>query len=289
LIDLREPLCDQAASIQYPAVIKPLALSASRGVIRVDDAGEFISACERVEKMLACEPHLDEHLRQHLLVEQFIRGGEVAVEGMLYNGKLQLLALFDKPDPLDGPFFEETYYISPGRISAEQQAELYRVIQATCDAYGLREGPVHGECRLNEQGVWVLEVAARTIGGLCGRLLQFGTGMSLERLVLLHAMSQAPEIEHQPGGAGVLMIPIPRGGVFKRVEGLLKAQRVPYIEEISIQIREGYEVTPLPEGASYLGFIFARAPDADLAEQALREAHACLNIVIDPLIQVNVA
>lgn len=289
LIDLRESRTAQAARIDYPAVVKPLALSASRGVIRVDNAAQFTRACARVERMLDCEPHLDDYLRQHLLVEQFVPGREVAVEGMLYNGQLQILALFDKPDPLDGPFFEETYYISPGRVDPAQQTRLYDVIQATCDAYGLREGPIHAECRVNGQGVWVLEVAARTIGGLCGRLLQFGTGLSLEQLVLQHAMNRPVPVENLAHGAGVLMIPIPQGGIFKRVEGLLQARRVSGIEEISIQIREGYAVTPLPEGASYLGFIFARAPDADRAEQALREAHACLKIVIDPLIQVHVA
>lgn len=289
LIDLREPLATEAAQIAYPAVIKPLALSASRGVIRVDNAAQFVQACERVERMLAREPHLDAYLREHLLVEQFVPGEEVAVEGMLYNGRLQFLALFDKPDPLNGPFFEETYYITPGRIAPAQQERLREVIQATCEAYGLREGPIHAECRVSGPDVWVLEVAARTIGGMCGRLLQFGTGLTLEQLVLQHAMNRPVAIDPQSAGAGVLMIPIPRGGVFKRVEGLLRAQRVPYIEEIAIQIREGYEVAPLPEGGSYLGFIFARAPDADRAEQALRDAHACLEIVIDPLIQVHVA
>jgi len=289
LLDLREDITSQAAGFDYPAVIKPLALSASRGVIRVNDPEQLQQACERVGRMLACEPDLEESLRHRLLLESFIPGREVAVEGMLYNGELQILTLFDKPDPLDGPYFEETYYITPGRLSEAQQQQLYRVIADTCTAYGLREGPIHAECRINAQGAWVLEVAARTIGGMCGQLLQFGTGLSLEQLVLQHAMGKPIAIEPMRGGAGVLMIPIPGAGLLKRVEGLLQAQRVPYIEEISIQIREGYEVRPLPEGASYLGFIFARAPSPDLAEQALREAHACLNIVIDPLIQVRVA
>lgn len=289
LIDLRDDIARQATTVEFPAVIKPLALSASRGVIRVDTPEQFRRACERVGRMLACEPNLDELLRHRLLVERFIPGTEVAVEGMLDHGELQILTIFDKPDPLNGPYFEETYYITPSRLSTGQQQQLSQVIRDTCAAYGLREGPIHAECRINDDGVWVLEVAARTIGGMCGRLLQFGTGLSLEQLVLQHAMGKPISIEPMQGGAGVLMIPIPGAGILKRVEGLLQAQRVPFIEEITIQIREGYEVKPLPEGASYLGFIFARGPGPAEVEQALRTAHACLKIVIDPLIQVRVA
>ena len=156
-------------------------------------------------------------------------------------------------------------------------------LQAACDAYGLQEGPIHAECRLNEQGVFVLEVAARTIGGMCGRLLSFGTGYSLEELVLLHAMGKEISLTSTQGAAGVLMIPIPKAGMLKRVEGLLQAQRIPFIEEINIQIREGHELIPLPEGSSYLGFIFAKAPDTEQVEQALREAHRQLDFIISPV------
>jgi biotin carboxylase len=147
----------------------------------------------------------------------------------------------------------------------------------------LREGPIHAECRINEQGVWILEVAARTIGGLCGRLMRFGTGHNLEDLVLMHALGESPALQTEEGGAGVLMIPIPQAGILRRVEGVLDAQRVPFIEEVIIDVREGYELVPLPEGASYLGFIFSRAPSAAQAEAALRAAHACLRVVVMPL------
>ncbi|MDP2706482.1 MAG: ATP-grasp domain-containing protein, partial [Burkholderiales bacterium] len=163
------------------------------------------------------------------------------------------------------------------------QQALRETISSACTAYGLREGPIHAECRVNEQGVWILEVAARTIGGLCGRLLRFGTGTSLEELVLLHALGERPELNSEAGGAGVLMIPTPQAGILRRVEGVLAAGKVPYIEEVVINVREGYELVPLPEGSSYLGFIFARAPSAAQAEAALRAAHACLRVVVMPL------
>ncbi|MDH5650085.1 MAG: ATP-grasp domain-containing protein, partial [Gammaproteobacteria bacterium] len=212
-----------------------------------------------------------------------ISGIEVAVEGMLTRGHLEILTIFDKPDPLNGPFFEETYYTSPTRLNEDTQTEIYNTVQAACQAYGLKEGPIHAECRVNDQGIWIIEVAARTIGGLCSRLFQLATGQDLEQVVLAHALGMAVPTCVIEGGSGVLMIPIPGAGILRRVEGTLKAQSTPFIEEVSIDLREGYELVPLPEGASYLGFIFSKAPNPELAEQALRQAHACLNVVIAPL------
>lgn len=282
LLDLQAPLRAQRA-LDYPVVLKPLGLSASRGVIRADDDAQFVAAAERIRLILDSLPELQPQTRRYVLVEQFVPGAEIAVEAILSSGRLQILAVFDKPDPLDGPFFEETYYITPGTLSDAQLAEVRDVIMATCAAYGLCEGPVHAELRINARGVFVLEVAARTIGGMCGRLLRFGTGYSLEELVLAHAMGKPLPVVGDGGAAGVLMIPIPAAGMLKRIEGLLDAQRVPGIEDIDIQVREGYELVPLPEGGSYLGFMFARAPTPQQAEQALREAHARLNIVITPI------
>lgn len=279
----------QVAGLGYPVVVKPLALSASRGVIRADGPDQLERACQRVRRLLGAEQGLEAEAREHVLVERFVPGEEVALEGMLRGGELQVLAVFDKPDPLEGPYFEETYYVTPSRLAPGRQAQLADTVAAACRAYGLSEGPVHAECRINEAGVWVLEVAARTIGGLCSRLLRVGTGYGLEELVLAHAMGGRLEAEPEEGGAGVLMIPITQGGVLKRVEGLLEARRVPFVEDIQIQIREGNEVVPLPEGASYLGFIFARAPTPAEAEQALRRAHACLNVVVAPLWRIQVA
>lgn len=286
-LDLEQPLPAQLAGLAYPLVVKPIALSASRGVIRVDNQLELLRAIERVQRLLLGIPDLEADARRYLLLEQYLPGEEIAVEAMLSQGELHILTIFDKPDPLEGPFFEETYYTTPTRLSPTQQAEVGRVLQQACAAYGLREGPVHAECRIQGGEVFVLEVAARTIGGLCGRLLRFGTGYSLEELVLAHAMARPLALSSEQGAAGVLMIPIPKAGMLKRVEGLLAAQRVPFIEDIDIQVREGHELIPLPEGASYLGFIFSRAPDVPQAEQALRDAHACLRFVIAPIWKLN--
>lgn len=283
LIDLLQPIEPQLQSLKFPVVVKPIALSASRGVIRVNNEIELRDAIERISQLLTTMTDLEPFAHQHLLIEAFIPGQEVAVEGMLTHGELAVLAIFDKPAELNGPFFEETYYVTPSRWSEKIQHNLHRIVADACKAYGLREGPIHAECRINESGIYVLEVAARTIGGMCSKLLRFNTGYSLEELVLAQAMGRTLTANTNEGAAGVLMIPIPKAGMLKRVEGLLAAQRVPYIEEIDIQVREGYELVPLPEGASYLGFIFARAPTPDLVETALREAHACLNFVVAPI------
>ena len=284
-IDLRQPLGPQLSEVAFPCVVKPVALSASRGVIRADNPAELNRAIARVGR-IAAEARVPEE-RETLLIEEYVSGAEVAVEGLLTAGTLQILAIFDKPDPLEGPYFEETYYITPSRHPLATQHDIAERIAEACTAYGLCEGPVHAECRINEQGVWILEVAARTIGGLCGRLLRFGTGYGLEELVLKHMLGRRLETRSETGGAGVLMIPIPEAGLLRRVEGILAAQRVPYVEEVVIDVREGYELVPLPEGSSYLGFIFARAPSPAAAEWALRAAHAALHIVVAPLWKVK--
>jgi biotin carboxylase len=285
-IDLRRPLAAQIEGVRFPCVVKPLALSASRGVIRADDRGSLLAACARVARIL--QEVRDDEERNHVLVEDFVAGFEVAVEAMLADGALTLLAVFDKPDSLDGPFFEETYYVTPSRLAPEVQHAIRDRIADACRAYGLREGPVHAECRIDGDRVWVLEVAARTIGGLCGRLLRFGTGYSLEELVLAHALGEPILADPQRGAAGVLMIPVPQAGILRRVEGIGAARRVPFVEDIAIQVREGYELVPWPEGSSYLGFVFARAPTPEQAESALRDAHACINIVVGPLWKADV-
>lgn len=288
-LDLTQPIATQLNTVRYPVVVKPIALSASRGVIRADNAVELDTAIVRIRTMLQRMPDLEPIAQQRLLIEEFIAGQEVAIEGMLTGGELAILAIFDKPDPLNGPFFEETYYITPSRWPAAIQQQMAVVVAQVCQAYGLREGPVHAECRINDQGVFVLEVAARTIGGMCSRLLRFGTGFSLEELVLAQAMGRSMTLSTEQGAAGVLMIPIPQAGVLKRVEGILAAQQTPFIEEIDIQVRDGHELIPLPEGSSYLGFIFARAPTPAQAEQALRAAQARLNFVVAPVWKITKA
>lgn len=283
IVDVTRPLAVQLDGLHYPVVVKPIALSASRGVIRADDPQQIIAAIDRVAQMLNRMSDLEPLTQQRLLIEEFIDGQEVAIEGMLAQGRLSILAIFDKPEPLNGPYFEESYYITPSRWSGDVQQRIYDVVAQACAAYGLTEGPIHAECRINDRGVFMLEVAARTIGGMCAKLLRFSTGYSLEEMVLSHAMGKSLPPQTMDDAAGVLMIPIPKAGMLKRVEGLLAAQRVPFIEEIDIQVREGHELIPLPEGASYLGFIFARAPTPEQAEQALREAHRLLHFVVAPI------
>lgn len=287
VIDLAAPVGPQLEGFPLPAVIKPLALSASRGVIRADTPVDLLAACARTRAILAADPADDAWLNTHLLLESFVPGPEVALEGLLQGGVLQVLAIFDKPDPLEGPFFEETYYITPSRHAAAVQQQIVASVRAACDGLGLREGPVHAELRIGPAGCVILEVASRTIGGECARLLGLGTGHSLEELVIAHATGRPLEVVPQAGGAGVLMIPIPAAGILRRIEGISAARAVPYIEDILINIRDGYELVPLPEGSSYLGFMFAAAPTPAQAEAALRAAHAQLTIVTAPLLRLE--
>jgi biotin carboxylase len=280
-IDLAADLSHQTAGMPYPCVAKPVALSASRGVIRANNPQELTTACRRISAIVGSES--DDEVRRYVLVEQFLPGVEVAVEGILFDGQLHILAIFDKPEPLDGPYFEETYYVTPSRLSRTTQEQIYQQVLLACDAYGLQEGPVHAELRIAGDRAWIIEVAARTIGGDCARLLQFETGISLEQLVLRCALREPLQRARFHNAAGVMMIPTLTAGVLRRVEGVLAARSVPYIEDVDITIREGYELTPLPEGGTYLGFIFARAPTPQQVERALRQAYQKLNVVIAPM------
>ncbi|RKU33771.1 hypothetical protein C6499_00810 [Candidatus Poribacteria bacterium] len=274
--------------VNFPCVIKPLSLSASRGVIRADTPTEFVEAFQRTTKLLhalqeTTEITSPEHASQYLLVEDYIPGIEVALEGILLAGDLKTLALFDKPDPLEGPFFEETLYITPSRLSVDIQDTLHHATAEAASALGLQHGPVHAELRYNAEGAHLIEIAARTIGGLCSRTLRFGTGMSLEELVIRHAIGQPVEtLQREQQAAGVMMIPVPKAGILGEVRGKTAAYHVDGIVEVSITIPIGGEVVPLPEGARYLGFIFARAETPEAVEAALREAHRRLAFVILP-------
>lgn len=273
-----------AQHISFPCVIKPLSLSASRGVIRANDATQFIAAFIRVADILR-QPEVagtGGDSSQHILVENFIPGKEVAVEGLLSDGKLKVLAIFDKPDPLDGPFFEETIYVTPSRYPENVQKEIIDCTAKAVKAIGLREGPVHAELRINEHGAWILEIAPRSIGGLCSRTLSFGEGISLEELILRHALGLDVEnLERESLAAGVMMIPIPQAGTLREVHGVQEAKEVAAIEDIRITIPIGQTLVPLPEGKKYLGFIFARDETPDRVEAALRKAHRRLSFVID--------
>lgn len=276
---------DAARRLSFPCVVKPLFLSASRGVIRADDPVQFIAAFQRVVAVLRRPEVAAEGgpLAHQVLVETFIPGSEVALEGLLSEGRLRVLALFDKPDPLEGPFFEETIYVTPSRHSIPVQQSITARTQEAVTTLGLQHGPVHAELRVNDQGPWILEIAPRSIGGLCSRALRFGEDTSLEELILRDAMGlEVASLERETRAAGVMMIPIPQAGILREVRGQDEARGVPGIEEIRITIPVGQEVVPLPEGTRYLGFIFARGRTPDRVETALREAHRRLIFTMTP-------
>ena len=268
-----------ANRVAYPCVVKPLMLSGSQGVMRADDPDQFVAAVERLARLLrSLDPTPG---ARPYLVEDFIPGFEVALEGILDHGELKVLALFDKPDPLDGPFFEETIYVTPSRLPAEAQAAIFECASDAARALGLCEGPMHAELRVNPAGPWLVEVAGRSIGGLCSRTLRFGSDASLEELILRQACGlEIERLEREQRAGGVMMIPIPGAGLLKRVEGVEHARAVPGIENIQITAKLNYPLVPLPEGDSYLGFIFARGDSPDQVEVALREAHRRLRFEI---------
>jgi len=281
LIKLGLPLEPQITGITFPCVLKPLALSASRGVIRANNPQEFVSACDRIERILSAEH--DEFEKTHLLVESYISGPEVAYEGFLRNGELTTLVIFDKPDPLTGPFFEETIYVTPSGLSNEVQSRIKQQVARACKAYGLTTGPVHAELRIDDVDAWILEVAARTIGGDCARSLDNGGEFNLEALVISLATGRRYEPIPPCEARGVMMIPVRKRGILLRIEGLEKAKDVRFVEAINIHIRAGNELIPLPEGNQYPGFIFARADTAAEVVAALRMAYELLEFVVAPV------
>jgi hypothetical protein len=281
--------------ISYPCVLKPLSLSASQGVVRVNNREEFLAAAARIRCLLESPEILakrESHLDQ-MIAEGYIPGKEVAVEGLLSDGVLRVLAIFDKPDPLEGPFFEETIYVTPSQLLEKEQRDVEKCAVEAMRALGLSHGPVHAEFRINDSGVWPLEVAPRPIGGLCARSLRFQSeegepSIGLEELLLRHAAEL-------PGGAwpretvasGVMMIPVPKSGVFERVDGEDAARATPGVNELHITARLHDYIAAWPEGSSYLGFLFARASAAVEVEAALREAHAKLEFTLTERLPVE--
>jgi biotin carboxylase len=266
---------DDLPDVGFPCVVKPTRLSGSRGVIRADDVESARAAARRASNIAEGGP---------LIVEEYVPGVEVALEGLLRDGSLEVLAIFDKPDPLVGPYFEETIYVTPSRLPSNTQARVTRVAADAATALGLLEGPIHAELRIDGDHVWVIEVAARSIGGLCARALRFGAGISLEAVILLHALGRDLEaLDRESQATGVMMIPVPHAGRLVAVRGLDTAAGVAGIEGIEITIPEGRTVHPLPDGDRYLGFVFARGDTPETVEDALRAAHACLDVEIDVL------
>ena len=279
VLDLRRAL--DLGRIAFPCVVKPVAMSGSRGVIRADDEAELAAAVGRA-RVIASDA-FDEEERSRLLVESFVPGVEVAVEGLVRDGRLEVLAVFDKPDPLDGPFFEESIYVTPSRLGAAAEARIVACVREAVAAFGLVSGPVHAEVRWHAGEAWLLEVAARTIGGECSKLLRFSAGHSLEEVVLAAALGRRLPSGLASGAAGVMMLPTSRPGTLRRVEGVLDALNVPGVEEVSIAAGTGTELLPLPEGSAYLGYVFARGETPEFVEGALREATGLLRIVIAPM------
>ena len=277
-----------ALEIGFPVVVKPITLSGSRGVIRANDVPELQSAFARAREITQAAGHaLDAGV---LLLECYLPGVEVALEGLLTAGSLQTLAIFDKPDPLEGPYFEETIYVTPSRLAPNVQEAISARTAEAAAALGLRGGPVHAELRINAEGIWLIEMAGRSIGGLCSTVLEFGAGISLEEIILRHAVGAAlPTSTSMDHAAGVMMIPIPRGGILRGVTGTDEAAAVPGVSGVDITAPLHQPLVPLPEGASYLGFIFAQGATPAGVEAALRTAHAALNFQIGPAISLRVA
>jgi len=281
--------------ITYPCVAKPLSLSASQGVVRANSREEFIAAATRIRRLLESpeiratrEPNLDQ-----ILVEGYIPGREVAVEGLLTDGKLRILAIFDKPDPLEGPYFEETIYVTPSRLADAQQREIERCAVDAIRALGLSQGPVHAEFRINNEGVWPLEVAPRPIGGLCARALRFAPDarsqtIGLEELLLRHALGlSGSDWPREQPASGVMMIPVPKSGILEKIEGEDAARNTPGITALEITARLHDYIAAWPEGSSYLGFLFATENSAEEVEAAIRAAHAKLHFKFTPRLPVE--
>lgn len=282
ICELDKLIAGETCALEYPVVIKPLTLSGSRGVIRADHPDALITAAQQLQTILN---NVTDHEEKHqVLLEAYIPGYEFAYEGLLNHGKLQTLTLFDKPDLMEGPYFEETYYITPSRLADNYQIAIREAVETACHAYGLQQGPVHAEVKIHNDKIWFIEMASRTVGGQCARLFSYATGLTLEETVLAQAMELHVEPLSMQQAAGVLMIPIQQHGLLRRVDGLLQASKVPFIEDIEISIHEGYEMVPLPEGDSYLGFMFAKAPTPAQAEQALRTAYEKITVVSSPLL-----
>jgi ATP-grasp domain-containing protein/L-aminoacid ligase-like protein len=281
--------------ISYPCVVKPLSLSASQGVVRANNGQEFLAASARIRRLLDSpeiratrELNLDQ-----MIVEGYIPGSEVAVEGLLTGGVLRVLAIFDKPDPLEGPYFEETIYVTPSRLPESVQRAIEQGTRDATRALGLSHGPIHAEFRINEDGVWPIEVAPRPIGGLCSRALRFSSDkdtepIGLEELLLRHAMElPGCDSPREKIASGVMMIPVPGSGILERIAGDDAARTTLGITELLITARLHDYIAAWPEGSSYLGFIFARGSVPEDVEQVLRRAHQELEFTITPRLPVE--
>lgn len=282
------------AGIRFPCVLKPLALSASRGVIRADNPVQFIEGFERIKALLA-SPDVQvmrEETSDYIQFEEYIEGTEIAVEGIVFRGVPRVLAIFDKPSLMEGPYFEETIYVAPSRLPAAAQAAVEKTLAQAVSALHLFHGPFHAELRINRRGIWPLEVAARPIGGLCSKALRFhsdtwGRNVSFERLIIALALSEAVHsVIREECASAVMMIPVSQAGVYEDIEGLEDALATPGVEDIVISAQRGQRLILWPEGCSYPGFIFARGPSPEFVENAVRSAHRKLQFRISRALPV---
>ncbi len=278
-----ESVRDAAAAVGFPCVVKAVSLSASQGILRADDPAAAVTAARRIREVLAAARHRDEPL----LVEEYLPGPELSIDGLLDGGALTVTAVFDKPRTPDGPTFEETLLVTPSRLPAPVLAAAIRTAGRAAQALGLSGGPVHAELRIDDRGARpspaMLELAARCIGGLCSRALRFPGGRTLEELVLANAVGQAArDAGHDPvRPCGIYMLPVPRPGVLRSVEGRADAAAVAGVTGLTITIPIGQRVLPLPDGDRYLGFIFAEARTRHDVENALIAARDRLRVVVD--------
>jgi len=285
-VRLDRPFETQIAFASYPCVAKPLTLSASRGVIRADNPDELKVALARIWRLIQKE---GEDNYPVALVERFIHGKEIAVEGLLLGGNLSTLAIFDKPIPLNGPYFEETIYVTPSALSEAEQQEVNTVLSHACQLLELRQGPVHAECRLNDEGVWIIDIASRSIGGQCSQLIKAGTGVTLEEMIVRNSVGEDTTNKVIEKAVGVMMIPVSGGGgILRRIEGLGNAVGVAGITGVELDARPGQILTPWPEGCAYPGFIFAEAKSTENVVRALERAYAELTFVYSPSLPVHV-
>lgn len=282
-IDRKEDLASQGRDLPYPVVLKPLSLSGSRGVIRVDNDNEYGAAVDRIGKILdRSDIPIADDLRRFILAEEYIPGEEIAVEAVMAEGILSILAIFDKPDPLEGPYFEETIYVTPSRQPETTLKTVHETLASLVRVLGIEQGPIHAEFRINDTGVHVIEISLRSIGGLCGQLLETGLGISIEELIVRLALGEIqPDLPAANGAQAVMMIPIPAAGRLCGVTGVAAARETDFITDVIISIPVGQELVPLPEGNQYLGFIFAQAIDSKTAEAAVRRAHQELQFDIE--------
>jgi len=286
-VDAGEADLDAAIRIVgLPCVVKAVDLAASRGVIRADSRAEVLAAVHRVGEMLRAI--CVDGSTPPLLIETYVDGVEVAVEGLVRDGRVDVIALFDKPDPLTGPFFEETLYVSPTGLDSATQGAIVDAVHAAVAALGLRHGPIHAEVRVSGNEPVVIEVAARSIGGLCSQVLRLmcddatDTERSLEEVILRHACGlPLGAMRLVDGACGVLMLPIRTEGVLHRVTGVERAAAVAGITGVTISVPDGERVTPLPEGDRYLGFVFARGDTAAEVDTSLRKAQSLLDVEIE--------